>query len=136
MALKNNELGEQCYNEAIARAENEKPAPFGKYVLPCAHYELAQYFMQPEVKDYASAKTYLQKAGSFKDFELENRVHSVMRGLQRKLKYLSDPNAKQTEQSLLKARAAADAEQQTKKETEIKNFFLAWNYSYFMIVVY
>ena len=57
--------------EEIGRAENEKPAPFGKYVLPCAHYELAQYFMQPEKKDYASAKAHLQKVFYSSDYDFD-----------------------------------------------------------------
>ncbi len=99
----------------IARAENEKAPPFGKYVLTCANYELANY--QTSLKNYADAKAYLNKAQSYKDFELENRIHSQVRSLQRKVKHLTE--GVRTEEAL-KARAEAEE----KKETNAKNFYV------------
>jgi hypothetical protein len=103
----------------IARAENEKAPPFGKYVLTCANYELANY--QTSLKNYADAKAYLSKAQSYKDFELEIRIHSQVRSLQRKVKHLSE--GAKTELTL-KARAEAEREAEEKKETSVKNFYV------------
>jgi hypothetical protein len=115
MNSNNADFAEQCINESIARAENSKLS-FGKYVLPCAHYELSTY--HTDQNDLPTAKGYLSKArDNFKDYELENRIQTQIKSLQKRIKHLQDA-------PMLKARAEQDAELLAKKQNETKNFYL------------
>lgn len=73
--------------------------------------------------DLASAKNYLNKAqNGFKDFELEERIQTVVKSSQRRLKYLMD---KERKASILKDKNEADEKEKTNKQNEIKNFYIA-----------
>lgn len=110
----------KCFNECIARGETDK-IPFGKYALPCAHLELAYYYTDT-LKDYNQAKIFLNKSQSgFKDYELENRIQTQIKSLQRRLKFIVDAQKLEASQ-----KAKLEAEQQLKlqKENQIKNFYV------------
>ncbi len=72
-------------------------------------------------KNYDKAKSYLSKAQTFKDYELNERVGTQIKSLQRRIKYYTDePKIA----ALLKAREEADQDQKSKRENEIKNFYV------------
>ena len=106
-------------NESLARAESDK-LPFGKYVQPYAHYQLANYYTNE--KEYDQAKIHANKArDNFKDYELENRIQTQIKSLQRRLKYLTDgPKI----EAALKARKEADEAQKRQKQADIDNFYV------------
>jgi len=108
----------KCFNECLARGETAK-LPFAKFVFPCAYYELAVY--NTNEKNYDKAKTYLSKAQTFKDYELNERVGTQIKSLQRRIRYYTDEPKLA---ALLKSREEAEKEQKTKRENEIKNFYV------------
>ena len=72
-------------------------------------------------KNYDQAKSYLNKALNYKDYELNERVQTQIKSLQRRIKYYTDePRIA----ALLKSREEVEKEQKAKKETEIKNFYV------------
>lgn len=84
--------------------------------MPSALYELACYYV--EEKDFASAKSNLIKAQSYKDYELDNRIQVQIRSLQRKIKYITES----------KSASAANDKLDASKNEEIqkqKNFFIS-----------
>ena len=108
----------QCFNESLARSENEKLG-FGKFVLPCVHYELALYYTNE--KNYDQAKIHLNKAANYKDFELDNRIQTQIKSLQRRIKYYTDDQYKA---AVLKAKAEQELESKAKKQNDINNFYV------------
>lgn len=118
IALKNPDVGEQFINESIARVEGEKKgAPFGKYVLPYCHLLLANY--QTDMKQYDLAKSHMNKAkDNYKDYELEDRIQTQIRGLQRRIKLIhDDPKAKETKEK-------EEQDIKREKEEKEKNFYV------------
>jgi len=118
IALKNADVGEQFVNESIARVECEKKgAPFGKYVLPYCHYLLANY--QADLEQYDLAKSHMNKAkDNYKDYELEDRIQTQIRGLQRRIKLIhDDPKSKEIKES-------EEAKIKKEKEDKENNFYL------------
>lgn len=118
IAMKDNDFGEQCLKESIARAEGEKKQPpFGKYVLPLTHFHLSSYYV--DTGAYDLAKTHLNKArDSYKDYELEDRIQTQIRSLQRRIKLLHD------EPKLKEENARQDKEIKLEKEARDKNFYM------------
>lgn len=89
--------------------------------MPSALYELACYYV--EEKDYASAKSNLTKAQSYKDYELDNRIQVQIRSLQRKIKYLTEPKP-----AAASSTANSNDKIDSNKHEEIqkqKNFFIS-----------
>ncbi|CAF0703105.1 unnamed protein product [Brachionus calyciflorus] len=120
MSLNNKEFGEQCFNECLARGENEK-VTMGKYALACANLELALYNM--ELKEYNVAKSYLNKAQTgYKEFELEDRIQTMIKSAQRRLKHVTDGDKLA---ATLKARSEAEEQERLKKQADIKNFYVS-----------
>jgi predicted negative regulator of RcsB-dependent stress response len=122
VALENSEFGEQCFNEALARGEDEaKKAPFGKYILPYANFKLANLYT--DEKNYEQAKIYLNKArDNYKDYEMDDRIQTQIRSLQRRIKHYTDgPRLAEA------AKARQEAEQEIKKQKLIdqKNFYVS-----------
>ena len=118
IALKNADVGEQFVNESIARVECEKKgAPFGKYVLPYCHYLLANY--QADLEQYDLAKSHMNKAkDNYKDYELEDRIQTQIRGLQRRIKLIhDDPKSKEIKEK-------EEAKIKKEKEDKENNFYL------------
>jgi hypothetical protein len=68
------------------------------------------------------AKTHLNKAtNNYKDFDLEDRLQTQMRCLQKRIKYLNDdPKLEQS----LKEREEIEKEIKLQKQINEKNFFL------------
>jgi len=120
--LGNSEFAEQCFNEAIARGEDEaKKAPFGKYILPYAHFKLAT--MYTNMKEYEQAKVYLNKArDGYKDYELDDRLQTQVRSLQRRIKHYTEA-PKLAE--VIKARNDAEQEAKKLKQMHEKNFYIS-----------
>ena len=120
LELKNVEISEQCFKESIARAEGVKHPEFGKYVLPYAQFQLASYYIKEKKLDLA--KSHLNKAkDNYSGYELENRLQTQIRSLQRLIKHYTDgPKIA----AAMKARAEADEEQKKQKQAQEKNFYL------------
>lgn len=106
--------------EAVARTEGEKKQPpFGKYILPLAHFHLSTFYT--DSNQYDLAKSHLNKArDGYKDYELEDRIQTQIRSLQRRIKLLHD-DPKERE-----AAEKKDKEEKHAKETLEKNFFIKW----------
>ena len=120
--LGNSEFGEQCFNEAIARGEDEaKKAPFGKYILPYAHFKLAT--MYTNNKEFDLAKVHLNKArDGYKDYELDDRLQTQVRSLQRRIKHYTEaPKLAEA----IKARNEAELEAKKQKQLEQNNFYMS-----------
>jgi len=118
IAMKNCDFGEQCFKEAIARVEVEKKhAPFGKYIMPLTHFHLSTYYT--DSNQYDLAKSHLNKArDGYKDYELEDRIQTQIRSLQRRIKLLhDDPKEKE-------AKEMTERKEKEAKETYEKNFFV------------
>ena len=115
-------FGEQCFNEAIARGEDEaKKAPFGKYILPYAHFKLATLYTND--KNYDQAKVHLHKSrDNYKDYELDDRIQTQIRSLQRRIKHYTE-GPKLVE--ILKARNEAEQELKKQKQAEQNNFYMS-----------
>lgn len=122
ITLGNAEFGEQCFNEAIARGEDEaKKAPFGKYILPYAHFKLATLYTND--KNYDQAKVHLHKSrDNYKDYELDDRIQTQIRSLQRRIKHYTE-GPKLVE--VLKARNEAEQELKKQKQAEQNNFYMS-----------
>jgi predicted negative regulator of RcsB-dependent stress response len=107
--------------ECVARSDNEKQQAFGKYALPYSNFQLAT--MATNDKRFDEAKAYLNKAkDNYKDYELENRLQTQLKSLQRRIKYLTE-TPKLEEASKEKSRI--QVEQNKQKQTEQKNFYLS-----------
>ena len=87
---------------------------------PYAHYQLANYYANE--KQYDQAKVHANKArDNFKDYELENRIQTQIKSLQRRLKYLTDgPKI----EAALKARKEAEEVEKRQKQADIDNFYV------------
>lgn len=105
----------------MARGESDKQAPFGKYVLPCAHLELGSYYT--DINELGQAKNHLSKSqNGFKDYELESRIQTQVKSLQRRIKFLTDgPKLAAS----LKAKSETEQEQKNQKQTDLKNFYVS-----------
>ena len=71
--------------------------------------------------NYEQAKVFLAKALTFKDYELNERVGTQIKSLQRRIKYYTDEPKMS---ALLKSREEQNQEQKIKKESAIKNFYV------------
>ena len=87
--------------------------------MPCVHYELALYYTN--VKNYDQAKIHLNKAANYKDFELDNRIQTQIKSLQRRIKFYTDDQYKA---AVLKAKAEQELESKAKKQNDINNFYV------------
>lgn len=87
----------------------------------CANIELGLISLRNN--DLTNAKNYLNKAqNGYKDFELEERIQTVIKSSQRRLKYLMD---KERKASILKEKNEADEKEKATKQNEIKNFYIS-----------
>jgi hypothetical protein len=82
----------KCFEESIARSENEKPITLAKYSLPFAYHQLALIEMKD--KNYDVSKSLLNKSkDNFKEYDFENRLIAQIRSALKKVKYLCDKNS-------------------------------------------
>ncbi|RNA32985.1 tetratricopeptide repeat 39C-like [Brachionus plicatilis] len=110
----------ECFNECLARGEHEKLI-IGKYALVCSNLEIGLISMNKN--DLASAKSYINKAQTgYKEFELEERIQTLIKSSQRRLKFRMD-NEKMS--SILKEEKEAEEQEKIKKQNEIKNFYIS-----------
>lgn len=73
--------------------------------------------------DLASAKSYINKAQTgYKEFELEERIQTLIKSSQRRLKFRMD-NEKMS--SITKEEKEAEEQEKIKKQNEIKNFYIS-----------
>ena len=79
----------KCLNECLARAETAK-LPFAKFAVPSAYYELALY--NTNEKRYEDARNYLNKAQTFKDYELSDRLGVQIKSLEKRIKHYIEKN--------------------------------------------
>jgi hypothetical protein len=103
----------------LARIENIKGLGFGKYLSPSAYVDLALNSL--EEKRYDETKHYLAKTNDYKDYELENRLQTVIRSLDRRYKYITNPIHRA---ALLKAEQEQKREAKLKLEKEKDNFYV------------
>lgn len=89
--------------------------------MVCANLEIG--LISINKNDLASAKSYLNKAQTgYKEFELEERIQTVIKSSQRRLKFKFD-NQKKT--NVLKEKNEAEEQEKIKKQNEIKNFYIS-----------
>lgn len=101
----------KCFEEAIARYENDKQVPFLKYVQPFASHQLA--LIEMNEKNFDTSKQLLNKVkDNYKDYDFENRLLPQVRSALKRLKYLIDKENNSKNQS---------TQQQQQQKSEASN---------------
>jgi hypothetical protein len=78
----------KLFQESVAR--EEKQSSLTRYVQPYANIQLSCLYMN--MSNWPSATHYLNKARSFKDYDLEDRLQIQMRTIQRRIDYKTSLN--------------------------------------------